>query len=436
MNCAYDKEKLTGYYDGELSAAEKAEVERHIASCSECLRDLGELKSAALLVKELPRLRAPASIAAGVSREIQAAGKLHVLAKFRRTVLWASAAAAGLFIVMNVMYFGSQRRAEPAAAGPAPVAPLARVESLERAAAKSAPADAAVNEAASRRLQEEPLHQAAGGRELADRKAPAAAEEQKPAAPAVDALKKNDAPAAEAREKMAAAPKPVAPPAPTTVAPGAAKPAAAPAPVPAKGESAKALLVEKDKDVARKAEAEAGAAPEPVAKAKAGALGAPAELPPIQCTLSATQPAKVRARMEETLRKMGIPLTSPSAPTARQPRRDAETVFTIEISDSQLAALREELEKPGDARLLQSHPVDPVLPQFRSGGVFGGKKETASPGAAAAGKAKPDAKAESKARDEDGQAAPEAAEPRRKVTLRLVEVKTLPAEAAERALKK
>src|SRR5438132_99166 len=28
MNCAFDKEKLTGFYDGELDAAEKAEVER------------------------------------------------------------------------------------------------------------------------------------------------------------------------------------------------------------------------------------------------------------------------------------------------------------------------------------------------------------------------------------------------------------------------
>src|SRR5688572_891593 len=105
MNCAFDKEKLTGYYDGELEAAEKAEVERHIASCSECLRELGELKSAALLVKELPRLRAPRSIAEGVSREIKSAGKVHVLAKVRRNVLWASAAAAALFIGVNVVYF-------------------------------------------------------------------------------------------------------------------------------------------------------------------------------------------------------------------------------------------------------------------------------------------------------------------------------------------
>src|SRR6516162_11805528 len=107
MNCSFDKEKLSGYYDGELAAAEKAEVERHIASCSECLRDLGEIKSAALLVKELPRLRAPKSIAEGVSREIQSAGKVQSLARVRRFVLWSAAAAAGLFVVANVVMLSS-----------------------------------------------------------------------------------------------------------------------------------------------------------------------------------------------------------------------------------------------------------------------------------------------------------------------------------------
>src|SRR5204863_5004354 len=104
MNCAFDKEKLTGYYDGELEAAEKAEVEHHIASCSECLRELGELKSAAILVKELPRMRAPRSIAEGVSREIQTAGKVHRFSLVRRTVLWAGAAAAAVFVVLNIAY--------------------------------------------------------------------------------------------------------------------------------------------------------------------------------------------------------------------------------------------------------------------------------------------------------------------------------------------
>src|SRR5579862_113684 len=113
MNCAFDKEKLSAYFDGELGAGEKSEVERHIASCSECLRDLGELKSAALHIKELPRLRAPKSIAEGVSREIQAAGKVHSLAKFRRILLWSSAAAAGLFVVVNVMLMSTLKREAP-----------------------------------------------------------------------------------------------------------------------------------------------------------------------------------------------------------------------------------------------------------------------------------------------------------------------------------
>jgi len=126
MNCPFDKEKLSGYYDGELDAAEKAEVERHIASCSECLRELGELKSAAILVKELPRLRAPRSIAEGVRKEIHAAGKVHSFAKARRTAMWVATAAAVLFIGVNVIYFSSPKRtpeADRVAAKPTSAAP-------------------------------------------------------------------------------------------------------------------------------------------------------------------------------------------------------------------------------------------------------------------------------------------------------------------------
>src|SRR5258708_38983550 len=119
MNCAFDKEKLSAYYDGELAVGEKGEVERHIASCSECLRDLGELKSAALLIKELPRLRAPKSIAEGVSRDIQAAGKVHSLAKVRRILLWSSAAAAGPLVVVNTLYPNGPRASPSIATSPA-----------------------------------------------------------------------------------------------------------------------------------------------------------------------------------------------------------------------------------------------------------------------------------------------------------------------------
>ena len=87
MNCAFDKEKLTGYFDGELENAEKGEVEKHISACSECLRELGEIKSAAKLVKTLPRLKAPASIAEGVRREVAATGRVHSLARYRKSIV-------------------------------------------------------------------------------------------------------------------------------------------------------------------------------------------------------------------------------------------------------------------------------------------------------------------------------------------------------------
>jgi hypothetical protein len=432
MNCAYDKEKLTGYYDGELGAAEKAEVERHIASCSECLRDLGELKSAALLVKELPRLRAPVSIAAGVSREIQAAGKLHVLAKFRRTVLWASAAAAGLFIVMNVMYFKASKPEAAMALKAQPVQPIASTGVVKQ----EAPDPAANAAPQSRRPFEDGQRQEDLRRaQESDRKdAVPAAEEQKLAARSVDALKKADDKPEKPREK-AAAEEPKAPAAALPTAPAAPpspKPGAAPMPAEPKGEAAKPVVAQKERELEK---VEPGFAPkvDPSAKAKSAAAEAPADLAPIHCTLSTTQLAKARPRMEDALKKLGVALP-PAQPNIKGPRPLPENVLTIEISDSQLAALREELEKAGDVKLMQSYPVEPVLPQFRGGGLFA-KKETQSGGAAAAGKAKPDAK------DKDGKDAPAldaaaAAEPRRKVTLHLVEVKTLPADADDRPLKK
>ena len=243
MNCAFDKEKLTGYYDGELEAAEKAEVERHIASCSECLRELGELKSAAILVKELPRLRAPRSIAEGVAREIQTAGKVHSFVRMRRTILWASAAAAALFVGLNVMYFSTADKKEsPVAAAKAPpVVAVGKInqaeqphEELEKNAApqKEAPA-AEQRRAAADRTAADETRLRENRKQLEDSK-------EQPAAK-FDAAKKMEAgPAERARDKAAdglakgapeakAAAEPAAPPKPTAAPPpGAAAPAPAP----------------------------------------------------------------------------------------------------------------------------------------------------------------------------------------------------------------
>src|SRR5262249_49906834 len=88
--------------------------------------------------------------------EIKAAGKLQLLTVVRRRVLWASAAAAGLFILVNVLYFTANR---PAPTASQPMAPAvaksappvsatadANVQMERRAAPEGKEADRAGNE--------------------------------------------------------------------------------------------------------------------------------------------------------------------------------------------------------------------------------------------------------------------------------------------------
>jgi hypothetical protein len=436
MNCPFDKEKLSGYYDGELGAAERSEVERHIASCSECLRDLGELKSAALLVKDLPRLRAPKSIAEGVSREIQAAGKLHSMAKVRRVVLWATAAAAGLFVVMNVMVLSRQA---PAPGANEPTVALAPAKAAPMSVEERTAADRAGEPELSRRIE---ARKNLG--EGAEKRAPAEVLEEarrldqareKSAAPATPAPKPS-----EALAKAEQAPPPPSAAAPAPVPPAApGRPMPAPTAPPADALRAESgLAAEKEKlaaakekpaaareaDAAKKSEAD----PKSNAAASAAAAGAPPELPPAQFNVVARELAKARPRLEDSLKKMGLTLPPPPAQPTRQPRNREENTIVLELTDAQLARLQADLEKPGDARLVQTPTVEPVLPGFR-GGLFGKKDgPTGGTKAGAAGKDK-----ELKDGKEADDAAALAAGPRRKVTLHLVESKTLPAAEGEPA---
>jgi len=416
MNCAFDKEKLSAFYDGELAAAEKAEVERHIASCSECLRDLGELKSAALLIKELPRLRAPQSIAQGVSREIQAAGKVHVLSRFRRIVLWSSAAAAGLFIAANVVYLvNAGREMSPAASRPlgAPLAQSAPSADEPRAARALQESDRATS-----RDSGVPMRREAP----ADKSAPEAEAKRDAFKQLEESRKDNLAKAAKeagAAEAPAKSAEP-ATPAPVTAAPAApaAKPAAKPQ-APAGEELAEKSVRKETEQIPPKPEADlkakVAAAPAP-APAPAAAVGGPT-LAPVQYNVVTTQIAKARPRIEDSLKKMGV--TVPVPPPKPTRNREAENTLVLELTDAQLLKLRDELEKPGDARMVVASPVEPVLPGFRSGGLYGAKKE-----AAGGGKPAPAAK---DLKDEDAKAPAEAPpEPRRRVTLHLVEQKNLP----------
>lgn len=116
MNCAIQKEKLTGYYDGELEAAERAEVERHIAGCSECLRELDEIKSASSAIRGLQRHSVPKGVTEGILKALAAppAAAEPVRMRPQRTAWlgWATSAAAALFIGLNVFYFSTLPKKE------------------------------------------------------------------------------------------------------------------------------------------------------------------------------------------------------------------------------------------------------------------------------------------------------------------------------------
>ncbi|HVR85945.1 MAG TPA: zf-HC2 domain-containing protein [Planctomycetota bacterium] len=430
MNCVFDKEKLSAFYDGELAAGEKAEVERHIASCSECLRDLGELKSAALLIKELPRLRAPKAIAEGVSREIQTAGKVQALARVRRVILWTSAAAAGLFVVVNALYMTNlKREASPMSASPPAVRALARTEPE----ASSAPPPPAPQRAA------EPTREGDLGfaedksarRKDELRKNAAETQDRPVAAKTVEEAKKLDG-AKERSEALApGAPRPEpslakagsSTPAPA-VSPGPPAKSAVPLPLAEAPKPAAAPVVEK---AAKEVEADRSAD----AKPKVAAAGASAELPPVQFNVVITQLSKARPRIEDSLKKMNVPLPPPAPSQPKAPRnREAENTIVLELTDAQLLRLCDELEKPGDARIVTPSSVEPVLPAFRRGGLFGGAKKEAG-GASAPGSAPAPGAKEKDVKDAEDAAALKAGAdalsgPRRRVTLHLVESKTLP----------
>lgn len=456
MNCAFDKEKLTGYYDGELPAAEKAEVERHIASCSECLRDLGELKSAALLVKELPRLRAPRSIAEGVSREIAASGKVHVFAKVRRNLMWVAAAAAGVFVMMNVMYLAKResspdpalaRVRETATVAPMAEIPVARDQGAAKAGADRNAAEALREKSAFDERQTETRKNLAD----AEKKAAPKADEARRALDAAEAnrergakelAKSGDPKAFEAPVPPAAA-KPV--PAPVT-APAPAAPSAPAAAAKAEPKEAPAPTPAPKPEGLGKREAE-GVSPKDAEQMKLkqatldnkGKDGA-AEAGPTHLTLACTQIAKTRPELEAALGKLGCALPPPPAPMKgiKSMAREPDTI-AVELTETQIAKLQKDFEKQGEAKLVVGAPEDPVvLSWLRGGSLAFGRKEVASGGAGAPARKKPESKEDSKEKDAAEEAlagkapaeapADKAGEPRRKVIFHVVEMKVRPAD--------
>ncbi len=376
MSCAFDKEKLTGYYDGELESAEKADIERHISACSECLRELGEIKSAAILVKELPRRRAPRSIAEGVSREIAAAGRVHRFDRWRRGLLWGTAAAAAVFVALNVAYFarvGEREAATPVASSPRPENALGT--SLREAPMKG-PAPAQEKLAEKLQTKEDVRRQDDGVKNADALRALVQREEQN--------RREGE------RERAAAAPEPAAAPAPAKALPAAdlekkleaakraepppAPPAAAPRPeAPVAKAPSKPEAFEKDKEAGKGADLH-----------QEGQLRRQTVAPAhVQWTIASLDVPRVRARVEELARKWSGTNEKADRAHGFGTGRGAApgAPITLELTKAQVEELQKEIGKQSGVSLVIGAPDDPLT--YR---VLGGVKKdaaTAAPGAAA-----------------------------------------------------
>jgi anti-sigma factor RsiW len=68
MYCVRSSEELISFVDGELSPAQAAEFQRHLADCPACRRELARLKQTASLVGALAEVAPPADLQARVER--------------------------------------------------------------------------------------------------------------------------------------------------------------------------------------------------------------------------------------------------------------------------------------------------------------------------------------------------------------------------------
>jgi anti-sigma factor RsiW len=105
------REQLSAYIDGELSAAERVELERHIPGCPECQEALGELRRVHDLLAALPMPKAPRSFALPLDTHLPARPATEQIATRRSRgglIQWAGAIAAtiGLFLLLGSMVAG------------------------------------------------------------------------------------------------------------------------------------------------------------------------------------------------------------------------------------------------------------------------------------------------------------------------------------------
>jgi Putative zinc-finger len=194
-------DRLSAFLDGELSAAERAEMQGHLRECPACTRELEELGAVDAFARELP-VEAPAGYFEELPGRVRA--RVRRPARAPRMALWAVAAAAAVMAVVVTPVVLQHERAvmTPAAqAVPEVPAPAATVPPLPQAVPP--PASFADKGAAFSRAQPVPARREADER---------LQEREKSDSPAANVLSKTQAQSNDRRDAAPAAAPAAAPP--------------------------------------------------------------------------------------------------------------------------------------------------------------------------------------------------------------------------------
>ncbi len=152
MTCAEAAERITALVDAELAGPERAELERHLASCGSCREAREAEEAVAARLRSLPRAPLPAGFAASVMGRVAAAPSPAAAPPPRARVIpyWVllvgGSAAAAAVVAMVMVGTGARQgilvaertvRAPGPAAAP-PAGDRAALESLQAAGGKAA----------------------------------------------------------------------------------------------------------------------------------------------------------------------------------------------------------------------------------------------------------------------------------------------------------